>query len=70
MPASSMLLSSYINTKMLTLLLDTDQRVRQNNCMNLSAPFTRLVPPSKAVLTKTLPHVDVLFGNETAETDE
>merc|ERR1719284_316009 len=34
-------------------------------CLNLSAPFIMQVPPFKAVLMKTLPNVDVLFGNET-----
>jgi adenosine kinase len=34
-------------------------------CMNLSAPFIVEVPPFKAVLTKTMPLIDVLFGNET-----
>ena len=34
-------------------------------CMNLSAPFIMEVPPFKAVLTKTMPFIDVLFGNET-----
>merc|ERR1712012_781699 len=34
-------------------------------CMNLSAPFIMQVPPFKAVLMKTMPNVDVLFGNET-----
>jgi len=34
-------------------------------CMNLSAPFIMEVPPFKEVLKKTMPFVDVLFGNET-----
>lgn len=34
-------------------------------CMNLSAPFLMQVPPFKAVFAKTMPLVDVLFGNET-----
>jgi len=34
-------------------------------CFNLSAPFLMEVPPFKAVLDKTMPHVDYLFGNET-----
>lgn len=34
-------------------------------CLNLSAPFIMEVPPFKAVLTKTMPYVDILFGNET-----
>ena len=37
--------------------------------MNLSAPFLMLVPPFNAVLLNTVPNVDVLFGNETAETE-
>jgi len=34
-------------------------------CLNLSAPFLMEVPPFKAVLDKTMPYVDFLFGNET-----
>jgi adenosine kinase len=34
-------------------------------CLNLSAPFLMQVPPFKATLDKTMPFVDVLFGNET-----
>jgi len=34
-------------------------------CLNLSAPFLMEVPPLKAVLDKTMPYVDYLFGNET-----
>merc|ERR1719210_3295960 len=34
-------------------------------CMNLSAPFIVQVPPFRAVLEKTLPACDFLFGNET-----
>jgi len=34
-------------------------------CMNLSAPFLMQVPPFKAVFVKTMPLVDILFGNET-----
>eukprot|EP00450_Noctiluca_scintillans_P004816 CAMPEP_0194502548 /NCGR_PEP_ID=MMETSP0253-20130528/26108_1 /TAXON_ID=2966 /ORGANISM="Noctiluca scintillans" /LENGTH=474 /DNA_ID=CAMNT_0039344711 /DNA_START=40 /DNA_END=1464 /DNA_ORIENTATION=- len=34
-------------------------------CMNLSAPFIMEVPPFKEVLMKTMPNIDVLFGNET-----
>jgi len=34
-------------------------------CMNLSAPFIMEVPPFKECLTKTMPYVDFLFGNET-----
>jgi adenosine kinase len=34
-------------------------------CLNLSAPFLMEVPPFKAFLTKILPYVDFLFGNET-----
>mmetsp|Transcript_124676 Transcript_124676/g.352947 ORF Transcript_124676/g.352947 Transcript_124676/m.352947 type:complete len:349 (-) Transcript_124676:225-1271(-) len=34
-------------------------------CMNLSAPFIVQVPPFRAVLEKTLPLCDYLFGNET-----
>lgn len=34
-------------------------------CMNLSAPFIVQVPPFRAVLEKTLPLCDILFGNET-----
>ena len=33
--------------------------------MNLSAPFISQVPPFKATLMATMPHIDVLFGNET-----
>ena len=33
--------------------------------MNLSAPFIVQVPPFKAVLMKTMPNVDMLFGNVT-----
>jgi len=33
-------------------------------CLNLSAPFIMQVPPFKACLVNTLPHVDYLFGNE------
>lgn len=34
-------------------------------CLNLSAPFISEVPPFKATLLDLMPHVDVLFGNET-----
>lgn len=34
-------------------------------CMNLSAPFIMEVPPFKECLMKTMPYIDVLFGNET-----
>jgi len=34
-------------------------------CLNLSAPFIVQVPPFRAVLEKTLPFCDYLFGNET-----
>lgn len=34
-------------------------------CFNLSAPFLMEVPPFKEVLTKTMPYIDYLFGNET-----
>jgi len=34
-------------------------------CMNLSAPFISEVPPFKETLSKALPYVDFLFGNET-----
>ena len=34
-------------------------------CMNLSAPFIMEVPPFTEVLMKTMPNIDVLFGNET-----
>lgn len=34
-------------------------------CMNLSAPFIVQVPPFRAVIEKTLPLCDYLFGNET-----
>merc|ERR1719188_2782866 len=34
-------------------------------CLNLSAPFIVQVPPFRAVLEKTLPYCDYLFGNET-----
>jgi adenosine kinase len=34
-------------------------------CLNLAAPFIIQVPPFKAVVTKLLPYVDILFGNET-----
>jgi len=34
-------------------------------CLNLSAPFIVQVPPFRACLNKTLPDVDILFGNET-----
>lgn len=34
-------------------------------CLNLSAPFIVQVPPFRAVLEKTLPCCDYLFGNET-----
>lgn len=34
-------------------------------CMNLSAPFIMEVPPFKEVLKKTMPYIDILFGNET-----
>lgn len=34
-------------------------------CLNLSAPFIVQVPPFRAVLEKTLPACDYLFGNET-----
>merc|ERR1719203_1146687 len=34
-------------------------------CLNLSAPFIVQVPPFRAVLEKTLPLCDYLFGNET-----
>ena len=34
-------------------------------CLNLSAPFISEVPPFKATLLELLPHVDVLFGNDT-----
>jgi adenosine kinase len=34
-------------------------------CLNLSAPFIVQVPPFRAVIEKTLPAVDYLFGNET-----
>ena len=33
--------------------------------MNLSAPFIMEVPPFKEVLMKTMPNIDVLFGNMT-----
>lgn len=33
-------------------------------CMNLSAPFIVQVPPFRAVIDKTLPCIDILFGNE------
>lgn len=34
-------------------------------CLNLSAPFLSEVPPFKAAMMELMPHVDVLFGNET-----
>uniref|UniRef100_A0A7S4GL89 Adenosine kinase n=1 Tax=Oxyrrhis marina TaxID=2969 RepID=A0A7S4GL89_OXYMA len=34
-------------------------------CLNLAAPFIIQVPPFKATLTKLMPFVDILFGNET-----
>merc|ERR1719222_1129263 len=34
-------------------------------CLNLAAPFIVQVPPFRAVLEKTLPACDYLFGNET-----
>jgi adenosine kinase len=34
-------------------------------CLNLSAPFIVQVPPFKAVVDKTMPYCDILFGNET-----
>jgi len=34
-------------------------------CLNLAAPFICQVPPFKAVIDKTLPACDYLFGNET-----
>jgi adenosine kinase len=34
-------------------------------CLNLSAPFIVQVPPFRAVIEKTMPAVDYLFGNET-----
>ena len=34
-------------------------------CLNLSAPFISEVPPFKATRMELMPHVDVLFGNET-----
>lgn len=34
-------------------------------CLNLSAPFISEVPPFKATMMELMPHVDVLFGNET-----
>jgi adenosine kinase len=34
-------------------------------CMNLSAPFIMEVPPFKECLKKTMPYIDILFGNET-----
>jgi adenosine kinase len=34
-------------------------------CLNLSAPFIVQVPPFRAVIEKTLPLCDYLFGNET-----
>eukprot|EP00397_Hematodinium_sp_SG-2012_P012526 GEMP01012699.1.p1 GENE.GEMP01012699.1~~GEMP01012699.1.p1 ORF type:complete len:746 (+),score=192.60 GEMP01012699.1:320-2239(+) len=33
-------------------------------CLNLAAPFIMQVPPFKAILTKAMPYVDYLFGNE------
>eukprot|EP00929_Paragymnodinium_shiwhaense_P013240 TRINITY_DN121107_c0_g1_i1.p1 TRINITY_DN121107_c0_g1~~TRINITY_DN121107_c0_g1_i1.p1 ORF type:complete len:476 (+),score=178.16 TRINITY_DN121107_c0_g1_i1:85-1512(+) len=37
---------------------------KKSYCMNLSAPFIMEVPPFKAVLVKTMPYIDYLFGNE------
>lgn len=34
-------------------------------CMNLSAPFIMEVPPFRETLTKAMPYIDYLFGNET-----
>lgn len=34
-------------------------------CMNLSAPFIMEVPVFKQTLMKTMPYIDILFGNET-----
>ena len=34
-------------------------------CLNISAPFLVQVPPFKAAMMAAMPHVDVLFGNET-----
>ena len=34
-------------------------------CMNLSAPFIMEVPPFREALTKAMPYIDYLFGNET-----
>ena len=34
-------------------------------CLNLSAAFIVQVPAYRAVLEKSLPHCDILFGNET-----
>merc|ERR1712224_759214 len=34
-------------------------------CLNLAAPFIMEVPPFKEALTKLIPLVDYLFGNET-----
>ena len=34
-------------------------------CLNLSAAFIVQVPAYRAVLEKSLPHCDFLFGNET-----
>lgn len=38
---------------------------KKTYCFNLSAPFILEVPPFKAVVTKTMPYIDFLFGNET-----
>jgi adenosine kinase len=34
-------------------------------CLNLSAPFLAQVPPFKKAMMDVMPHVSVLFGNET-----
>ncbi|CAD7936200.1 unnamed protein product [Amoebophrya sp. A120] len=49
-------------------MYDASQHCLDNNktyCLNLSAPFIMEVPPFWEVVTKLLPKVDFLFGNET-----
>jgi len=38
---------------------------KKTYCLNLAAPFLMQVPPFKEVITKAMPYVDYLFGNET-----
>ena len=54
-----------VSPELITLASSLCNEKGKTYCMNLSAPFIMEVPPFTEVLMKTMPNIDVLFGNET-----